>query len=181
VRVAKYNTNPENPTGRETLRFRFTDTEMATLVEHYAPKGDREKLRFRLNLTGTSAKLVPVPAGGMGVTRSPSGKSHPWEVGFNHRSSPDIEKLPAIATTEAAMDLERAFALIKLPEDAATPVRHASASRITSVSASDFSGELRSSSDVELLRQALKAVNDTAQRLNASIQLVDGQVRAFIS
>lgn len=183
MRVAKYDANPNNPAARETLRFRFSDDEVGAMAAKFA-NGDREKLRFRLEIQDHEARLVPTREGGMAVTKSPSGKNHPWEVGFNHRSSPDIAKLGAIPTSEAEMELRRAFLRVKLPEGAerAEPARPtAPKSEPRRVSASDFAAELRSPADIELLRQAVTTVNEVAARLSIPLECVEGRLRAYIT
>ena len=185
MRLAKYDANPENPAARETLRFRFSDQELEQVAHKYA-KGDPTKLRFRLEVTDTSAMLVPTKEGGMAVTRSPSGKNHPWEVGFNHRSSPAITKLRAIPTSEAEMMLQHAFLRVKLPRGSARTesgptIRGAPATEPRVVSAGDFSADLRSPADMELLRQAVRTVNEVASRIGVPLDVVGGRIRAYLS
>jgi len=62
------------------------------------------------------AKLVPTPVGGMAVTTSPSGKNYPWEVGFNHHSSPDILEVPAMSSCHAEMIIEPDGLVVDLPD-----------------------------------------------------------------
>lgn len=182
MRVAKYDANPDNPTARETLRFRFSNAELEQMASRYG-NGDPRKLRFRLEIDKTEAKLVPTENGGMAVTRSPSGKNYPWEVGFNHKSSPDITKVNAIPTSDAEMRLARQFLSVRLPQGLeAAPRRRASANenpRVVSVS--DFSADLRSPADIELLRQAIRTVNEVSGRLAIPLDLAEGKVRAYVS
>lgn len=184
MRVAKYDANPENPRGRETLRFRFSDSELAQMARRYG-NGEASKLRFKLEVENNEARLVPTLLGGMAVTRSPSGKNFPWEVGFNHKSSPDIVKVHAIPTSETEMKLAKAFLLIKLPfgeqhpKKVATRLIPQASSNI--VSKADFSAELRSPADMDLLCQAVRTVNEVASRLSIPLDMVDGKLRAYVS
>lgn len=172
MRVAKYDANPDNPNGRETLRFRFTAEEVAQLAEQFG-ENDHRKLRFRLEIENGIAKLIPSTTGGMKVTNSPSGKNYPWEVGFNHRSSPVISTLTAIPTQEAVLRIDGNFAMITLP----APV----ALKEDKVQRTDFDAHLSSPADVELLRAAIQAANEVSARLNIPLECVQGKVRAFIA
>lgn len=184
MRVAKYDANPENPRGRETLRFRFSDSELAQMAQRYG-NGEVANLRFKLEVQDNEARLVPTLLGGMAVTKSPSGKNFPWEVGFNHKSSPDIVNVQAIPTSEAEMKLSKAFLLIKLPYKIQEPkkvvTRPVTQSSPNLVTMADFSAELRSPADMDLLCQAVRTVNEVASRLSIPLDIVDGKLRAYVS
>lgn len=175
MRVAKYDANPENPQGRATLRFRFTQEELDRLAVTYG-NGDPSKLRFRLEVEQGEAKLVPSGEGhGMRVTHSPSGKNYPWEVGFNHRSSPVIDQLAAIPTQEAPLRLGRDFASIPLPAPGSTKPTPRRVTR------EDFRAAITTPADMEVFRQAIKTANQFASTLGIPLECKDGQVRAIIA
>ena len=174
MKVAKYDINPNNPHGRETLRFHFSEQELDLLASAFG-HGNREHLRFLLEVRDGCAMLVPTLEGGMKVTHSPSGKNFPWEVGFNHKSSPDIVKLPALSSREARLTIRSDFANIEFSTEsiAAAPRRISPAS--FRVNPQDAETGLKS------LQTLIRSTNSLAKSLGAKLEVAEGEVRAYLA
>lgn len=119
--------------------------------------------------------LVPTIEGGMKVTHSPSGKNYPWEVGFNHKSSPGIMNLPALSSREARLTIKENFADIQFSVEtkiSAAPRRVSLES--FKVTSEDPEGGLKS------LQTLIRSVNAVSERIGATLEVSEGKVRAYL-
>lgn len=181
MRIAKYDANPSNDKSRHTIHFRFSPEELALIGKRYGTETP-EQMRFELEVDGGTLKLVPVKEGGMKVTKSPSGKSHPFEVGFNNRGRPFISSIKACGTTEVKHELKNSFIKVMLPVEAVEPNHNMRRSGHSVIRQSDFDpAQLRSPADLDLLRSAIATVNEVLARLpGVTLDVADGKLRAYL-